>query len=130
MEGVCSHKPKSIKAPCSGRIEQSSGEKLDKINAFDFLMCFELGPRAQLVFSWELHSAVCRERALEPGTISGVVKWIPAGGCHPGLSKTSFLCRWERDQPGAAPKTMGPVLLEAKRPRLWGEVLLQFVRAE
>lgn len=50
MQGVCSHKPKSIKAPCSGSIEQSSGEKLDKINAFDFLMCFELRPRAQLVF--------------------------------------------------------------------------------
>lgn len=31
-------------------IEQSSGEKLDKINAFDFLMCFELRPRAQMVF--------------------------------------------------------------------------------
>lgn len=31
-------------------IEQSSEEKLDKINAFDFLMCFELRPRAQMVF--------------------------------------------------------------------------------
>lgn len=135
MEGVCSHKPKSIKAPSSGSIEQSSGEKLDKINAFDFLMCFELRPRAQLVFPGNYTWLCAGKQLLSLEQSLELLKCIPAGGCHPGLSKTSLLCRWKWDQPGRAPdsapalKLWGWCCLKSKVPSV-GEVLLRLVRAE